>query len=345
MNDVALHSIDFISVCTGGAGLDRAVELVLPTARSVCMVEREAFAVARLVEEMHDGRLAPAPVWPDVRTFRGRPWRGLVDGLIGGIPCQPHSLAGERLGDEDERDLWSPTRRIIVASGVWLVIIENVEGMLSAKPNQIPGAERVWRDLHRLGFTVEGGLYTAGQAGLPHERPRVFIVGVHDGRFAGVGQADPRDQRPQGDQLSISPRTIHRQPPSGSASELCGARVQEELADALGGLSDRRAGEPWWRSPERVAPGWAGAGGDVFPPGADEFDRWTAIMVDRPDLAPAIPRLRKLADGMANSRVDELRLYGNGVVPVVGAYALRGVLASLARKSAGAAWLVRAMNP
>jgi DNA (cytosine-5)-methyltransferase 1 len=58
--------------------------------------------------------LAQAPIWSDVRTFAGRPWRGLVDGIIGGIPCQPHSLAGKRLGADDERDLWGDARRIIV---------------------------------------------------------------------------------------------------------------------------------------------------------------------------------------------------------------------------------------
>lgn len=67
-----------------------------------------------------------------------------------------NSLAGKRRGEEDERDLWSTARRIIVQSRAWFVLIENVRGMLTSG-----GAERVWRDLHRLGFQVEGGLFTA----------------------------------------------------------------------------------------------------------------------------------------------------------------------------------------
>ncbi|TIW80246.1 MAG: DNA cytosine methyltransferase, partial [Mesorhizobium sp.] len=172
--------IDILSLCTGGGGLDLGVELAIPGARTVCMVEREAFAVAHLVSAMEQGLLHQAPIWSDARTFDGRAWRGCVDGLIGGIPCQPHSLAGKRLGGDDERDLWSPARRIIVQSGAWFVLIENVAGMLSAKPGLDPGALRVWRDLRRLGFDVEAGLFTAAEVGASHERERVFILGVAD---------------------------------------------------------------------------------------------------------------------------------------------------------------------
>ncbi|WP_366116709.1 DNA cytosine methyltransferase [Agrobacterium sp.] len=124
--------------------------------------------------------MAPAPIWSDARTFNGRAWRGAVDGLIGGIPCQPHSLAGRKGGQNDERDLWSDARRIIVQSGAWFVLIENVSGMLSAGSDEIAGAERVCRDLHKLGFSVEGGLFTASEVGAPHQRERVFILAVAD---------------------------------------------------------------------------------------------------------------------------------------------------------------------
>lgn len=75
-------------------GLDLAAELAIPNACPVVCIEREAFAVAHLVDAMEKGWLAPAPVWSDARTFDGRRWRGHVDAVIGGIPCQPHSVAG-----------------------------------------------------------------------------------------------------------------------------------------------------------------------------------------------------------------------------------------------------------
>lgn len=185
---VRTEYLNNISLCTGGGGLDLGVELAIPSARSVCLLEREAFAVSQLVSAMEGDLLAPAPVWSDVTTFNGREWRGLVDGVIGGIPCQPHSLAGKREGEDDERDLWSDARRIIVQSGAWWCLIENVRGMLSAKPGLDPGALRVRRDLQRLGFRVEGGLFTAAEVGASHERERVFILGVAE--WAAVGQAN-----------------------------------------------------------------------------------------------------------------------------------------------------------
>lgn len=190
--NVALRPLNIISLCTGGGGLDLGVELAIPSARPVCLVEREAFAVAHLVEAMRQGLLAQAPIWSDARTFRGRPWRGCVDGVIGGIPCQPHSHAGRRLGAADERDLWSPTRRIIVQARPWFVLIENVPGMLSAKPGETPGAERVWRDLQRLGFEVEGGLFEAPEVGGTDERQRIFILGVAQGDTEGLGRREGR---------------------------------------------------------------------------------------------------------------------------------------------------------
>lgn len=175
------NSLTFISLCSGGGGLDLGVELAIPDARPVVLVEGEAWSVATLVSAMEARLMAPAPVWSDVRTFDGLPWRGLVDGLIGGIPCQPHSLAGKRKGSDDERDLWSPARRIIVQARPWFVLIENVRGMLSAPAGQVPGAKRVWRDLQRLGYEVELGIFTAEEVGPPHQRERVFILAVAEG--------------------------------------------------------------------------------------------------------------------------------------------------------------------
>lgn len=214
---MALRSepINVISLCTGGGGLDLGFELAVPTARSVCYVEREAFAVARLVDAMQAGLMADAPVWSDVTTFRGRPWRGLVDGVIGGIPCQGHSLAGRRLGRHDERDLWSATRRIIVQSRPWFVLIENVRGMLSAGSDEIAGAERVWRDLQRLGYTVECGLFSAAEVGAPHERQRVFVLAVAHASNAGL----------QGRDCGGSSEQRDGQAASGSIAELCGAQL------------------------------------------------------------------------------------------------------------------------
>lgn len=165
--------LNAISICTGGGGLDLGLELAVPGYRPVAYVEREAFACAHLVSAMRQGLLAPAPLWSDARTFPGRQYRGHVDCIIGGIPCQPHSVAGKRLGRDDERDLWSAFRRILVQTGAWCALIENVPGMVTSG-----GLERVWRDLRRLGFAVEAGLFSAQEVGASHGRERLFVLAV-----------------------------------------------------------------------------------------------------------------------------------------------------------------------
>jgi hypothetical protein len=89
-----------ISVCSGIGGLDLGVSLATGgQARTVRYVERDAEAASCLVARMGEEGLDPAPVWDDLRTFDARGARrslGRIDGVIGGIPCQPHSLAGKR---------------------------------------------------------------------------------------------------------------------------------------------------------------------------------------------------------------------------------------------------------
>ncbi|WP_414709644.1 DNA cytosine methyltransferase [Rhodopseudomonas sp.] len=201
---------NIISLCTGGGGLDLGVELAIPGARSVVYVEREALPVAHLVSAMQAGFLAEAPIWSDVGTFDGRPWRGLVDGLIGGIPCQPHSVAGLRLADRDERDLWSPARRIIVQARPCFVFIENVSGFVSSG-----GLFRVWRDLRRLGYETEVGLFTASEVGASHRRERCFVLAV----------ADASGSRLEGHERRAAPGQRERTTPPRSIAELRRARM------------------------------------------------------------------------------------------------------------------------
>lgn len=414
------NDLTFISLCTGGGGLDRAVGLAIPSARPILCVEREAFAVANLVAQMQGAVMAPAPIWSDVRTVPGRRFRGYVDGVIGGIPCQPYSLAGKRRGRDDERDLWAPARRAFVQSGAWFILIENVGGMLSEG-----GAERVRRDLLRLGCQVEGGLFRASEVGFAHERERLFILGV--ARACGGGQRREGDHSyaprslpaPGGGELVDAASDGRREgrPQSelrsgwGAAGRAVGdvghARLDRyrpanealrpgrssafdaggvELVDALSGGRDGWSSEPIGGPEQRAAAEWASQG-PLFIPGPSDAAGWAWIAQHHPERLPAMSRhdlfriacrnagvdpderprprqevgareanalraavlqkvaqshLRRRPDGMA-TRIDELRLLGNGVVDLEGAYALRTLATDLARRSPGAALLVRMM--
>ncbi|MGR9476981.1 DNA cytosine methyltransferase [Rhizobium leguminosarum] len=326
--------LNVLSICTGGGGLDLGIELAIPGARSVCMVEREAFAVAQLVSAMEAGLVAPAPIWSDARTFNGRAWRGAVDGLIGGIPCQPHSLAGRKQGSLDERDLWSDARRIIVQSRAWFVLIENVGGMLSAGDDEVAGAERVHRDFHKLGFEIEAGLFTAAEVGDTQGRQRIFILAVAGTCGPGL----------EGRELSRSFGERRRDPAFGSVTQLRPVSMARAPSDGC------REGGEWDMAAEAKGRTALAEASDrdlpIFPPGPGSTDEWRAVIGRAPELEPSFCRV---VDGLASrldiARVDRLRMLGNGVVPLQASYAIRTLVTRLAaRGSAGATRLVRMME-
>jgi site-specific DNA-cytosine methylase len=125
---VALHTI---SLFAGGAGLDLGFKLACPAARTVCYVEVGIQNAEVLAARIEEGTLDEAPIWSDVRTFDGTAWRGKVDCIIGGFPCPPVSVAGNRKGAEDERWLWGEFARIIAEVQPLYIFIENVPGLLS----------------------------------------------------------------------------------------------------------------------------------------------------------------------------------------------------------------------
>lgn len=167
---MALPPFRVMSIADGSGASELAIKLAIPTARTVCRVEWEAYACAHLVSRMEAGDLDAAPLWSDARTFNGWPWRGAVDCVVAGYPCQPFSSAGLRLGHDDERNLWLALARIVMQVAPRYVFVENVARHLSH------GFEEVARELHRLGYRVAAGLFSAAEVGAPHVRVRLFAL-------------------------------------------------------------------------------------------------------------------------------------------------------------------------
>jgi len=298
------RTVNNLSLCSGGAGLDLGLELVIPNLRTVCWVEWEAFAINYLVETMEAGCLAQAPVWSDLRTFDGRPWRGVVDCLTAGYPCQPFSLAGKRRGQDDPRHLWPHVRRIIEEVEPTFLFLENVPGHLSL------GFDTVVSDLEALDYQVAAGLFTAAEVGASHKRERLFILAVANAQcserransFRGTDESRSHSHRPKG-------------------SETIGPDGGTLGYSDLQGLEGRSLSE--CRCTDQQIAG-AGECPSLFPPGPDS-DEW--LRVPR-YLWPATQSpVREVADGVA--RTDWLRLLGNGVVPVQAAYAFLSLWSSL----------------
>lgn len=347
-----------LSLFTGYGGLEHGISRALGGARAVCMVEREAFAIANLVAQMQAGAVAQAPIWTDVSTFDGRPWRDRVDILCGGPPCQPFSTAGKRKHTDDERWIWADVARIIGEVRPGVVFLENVPGLRKR------GLGVMLRDLAAMGYDAEWGCFKASDAGAPHRRTRLFLLAYsnreqlrhHQQRATGgrvdlchSGQAQPQhDGAEVADSGGVGGRKVQQAATTGRPDADVG---DEEVADASGlGLSKPRATHDHdgghaprhqpdgchegmgdtdgSRPPQHVRePGDArqeqppaiGAGGGVeFPPGPDDTDGWRRWI----RAGGPQPGVRGGPYG-APDRVDRVRLLGNGVVPAQAALAFQ----------------------
>ncbi len=176
-------TINHLSLCSGYEGIGSGLSRVLPTLRNIAYVEREGFPAANLVAKMEAGALAPAPVHTDVKTFPFAEFRGCVDILSGGFPCQPFSSAGKRKGVEDPRHLFPYIAEGIRECQPSIVFLENVEGILSCRTGDgEPVLQYVLRTLEGMGYRATAGVFSATEVGAPHQRKRVYILGYaeHD---------------------------------------------------------------------------------------------------------------------------------------------------------------------
>lgn len=120
------------------------------------------------------------PKWRDIKDVtagtisnKGIDTRNITI-ISGGFPCQPHSVAGERKGSDDERDLWPELARLIGEVKPRWFLGENVPGILTTEDGWFFG--RVLNDLAKMGYVVGWGCYEAERLGAPHKRERCFIV-------------------------------------------------------------------------------------------------------------------------------------------------------------------------
>ena len=384
-----------LSLYSGGGGLDLGFRMAVPDARTVCYVERDAASIEVLVTNMQKGRLDEAPIWTDSGTFDGKPWRGTVDWIIGGFPCQPWSVAGAQRGTDDERWLWPHIRRIAREVEPGGLFLENVPGLL------LGGIQPVLGELAEDGYDAIWTTVRASDVGAPHRRERCFIMAyrkserLREAREHITGQtprassdrtalADSNDrQRFQCKQQAGSRHAVRSNgtvanPKSQPRVTVCG-RFCDTNASRTGvhitGDSGRRGvgdadqqGSQGRSEPERERgnelPAW--------PPGPSDTDAWARVIERWPGLVPAVGKsteqrlsqrdgqrvptagtrdaeskrpsgrvgketpqstLRGVAhgDGDGLARSDQLRILGNGVVPLQAAVAFRTLVTQARR--------------
>jgi DNA (cytosine-5)-methyltransferase 1 len=139
--------------------------------RTVCAVEWEPYAACVLAARQNDGILPSFPIWDDVQTFKGEPWRGIVDVISGGFPCTDISIAGNGAGIEGEQSgMWREMARIIGEVRPRYAFVENSPMLVTR------GLERVLADLTSMGYDSRWGVISAADIGAKHKRERVWIV-------------------------------------------------------------------------------------------------------------------------------------------------------------------------
>lgn len=253
--------------------------------RCVCAVEWEPYAQAVLVARQNDGTFPPFPIWNDVQTFDGKPWRGIVDIVAGGFPCQDISAAGAGAGIDGERSgMWGQMARIIGEVRPRFVRVEN-SPMLTSR-----GLGRVLGDLAEMGFDAEWGVVSAADTGAPHLRERIWIMGNSNGIDGQKSSRQPAKERNSNNEARALPFPSR----AGGVSPVADASGQHEQGQ-FSGIADEK--------------GRAGSQQRQARPRGYGFGRW-----------PAEPGLGRVANGMAY-RSHRLKAIGNGQVPRVAAAA------------------------
>ena len=280
----------YISLYTGGGGLDLGFRLANPDAIPILYVERDLEASALLVDHIKAGLLDDAPVWSDTGTLDCKPFADKVDWIIAGFPCQPWSRAGQRKGLDDERWLWPDIIRMVREIRPRGLFLENVPGLLSG------GLEHVFGDLASVGFDAEWTSLRASDVGASHRRERIFILGYKGTKVGNSNNTGLQGRRWNSERENKLPAW----PPSPSDTNAWTRVIQQrpDLAPAVENTRGigRRRGDNANHCGESRALQARGSSR-----GSENFK----------------PQVRGMANGMARglARISRLRILGNGVVP------------------------------
>lgn len=165
-----LHRLRTLHLFAGAGG--GILADILLGHQPVCAVEIEPYCQQVLHARQKDGFLPWFPIFDDVKTFDGKPWRGLAEVVCGGFPCQDISSAGKGAGISGERSgLWGEMARVVCEVRPRYVFVEN-SSMLTLR-----GLGRVLRDLAEMGYNAKWCVLGACDAGAPHQRERIWIFG------------------------------------------------------------------------------------------------------------------------------------------------------------------------
>lgn len=348
--------INTISLCSGvgmlDVGLADGLEYLGIRSRCILYAEREAYPCAVLESRMEERSLDAAPIFcGDFTRLDGRQFRGVVDAIVAGFPCQDLSVAGNRVGLDGKRSgLFFAIADFADSCGARYLFLENVSGIASATATVMGETEeleerataRVLGELADRGWDAEWLTISASEVGASHGRARWFCFAWRppvDDTGSRALRHDCKDKRPAAGEVnetsgaggllgnaecarwrtgrgghSFHPAKESEQG-SGTLADTC---QQGSQRDELGNPCDRNGRR---KETHGSAPEFCG----LFALGPSD-PRWADIIKEQPECAPALePDFRGMVDGLAfamdESRAARLKCIGNGVVPLQAAVA------------------------
>ena len=242
---------------------------------TVAMCEKDKFCRQVLAKHWPD-----ITIHEDIRDLDGKDYKGSIDVVCGGFPCQPFSVAGKQLGKADDRHLWPEMLRVIKESAPAWVIGENVSGFVGM------ALDDVCSDLEGEGYRVQSFIIPACAVEAHHRRDRCWVVAY----------SDENDRRRRDSAISQERHTWMEHRSGGQGQSLGGsdsdvAYSESERVQRLRscGLEESHAHGP------ALLPLCEGKGfGSTY---------WETE-----------PDVDRVVDGVPN-RVDRIKSLGNAVVP------------------------------
>lgn len=279
-------------------------------------------------------------LYGDIREINGTEWRGKIDILTGGFPCQPFSAAGRRRGTTDDRFLWPEMLRVIREIQPTWIVAENVRGIVSIEGGLV--FERVCAELEENEYEIQPFCIPASSVGAPHQRYRMFFI-AHS----------PRVERERGERSGdrIAPDAGCERRGQG-ANERVGSAWQEPIAENIshGNRADAQNRDVTHADHARLEGGkgrcepgfWSGFERcNFFDPNSDEWGcqgsslsgQWDFGSLQRyrsgflpKEWIETAASLCRVDDGLSREldgitvprwRRESLKAYGNAIVPQV----------------------------
>jgi DNA (cytosine-5)-methyltransferase 1 len=158
-----------LEICAGAGGQSLGLERAGFLHSAAIEIDPDACETLRLNRPDWDVREV------DVHDVDGADFAG-IDLLAGGVPCPPFSIAGKRLGADDERDLFPQALRLVEEADPRAVMLENVKGLATGRFADY--RQQIVDRLEDLGYRSDWQVLNASEFGVPQLRPRFILVAL-----------------------------------------------------------------------------------------------------------------------------------------------------------------------